>query len=85
MKTPEDIEEAMLQVLQVFENRLPPDRYRDMLNLITHSECGIALEHLCQNLFDFEAPIKPGELAEIKKITSEMLLPESTWSFLASQ
>jgi hypothetical protein len=79
-----DIEMRTLALLKHFENAIPADRYSDLVELAMHNEWGVALENLCQNLNDDDAPVGQGELEEIQALTADMGMPATTWDFLVS-
>ena len=54
----------------------------DAQELIEHGEQGVALENICQNLYEFSVPISQHDLTEISLFAETMQMPESTWKFL---
>jgi len=54
----------------------------DTRELIEHGEPGVALENLCQNLYEFSVSISQEDLEEIKTLAQVMQMPDDTWDFL---
>jgi hypothetical protein len=75
----------LLQLLSRFKSRLPVATHKDVEELITHGEGGIALENLCQQLFEYDLTVSSDELTEIKVLTERMGLSAKTWSFLSAR
>jgi hypothetical protein len=78
----EIIEEKMLRLLQQFEDKLSADILADNRDLVVHREWGVALENLCEQLYEFDVIVNSDSLEEIKELTREMRLPSKTWQFL---
>jgi hypothetical protein len=79
---PEIMEIQMLDLLREFDGKLKDNIHEDIRDLIVHGEWGIALENLCQQLYEYDVAVPPNSLTEIKKLTEQMQLPSKTWSFL---
>jgi len=54
----------------------------DSRNLAIHGEEGVAFENLCQNLFEWDFPLKKEDYAAIERLGRHYCFEESTWSFL---
>ena len=54
----------------------------DIKELIEHGEPGVALENLCQNLYEFSVPITQSDLAALESLAKEMEMPDDTWELL---
>ncbi len=50
--------------------------------LAVHGEEGVAFENLCQNLFEWDFPLKKEDYAEIVQLGRHYRFDEPTWSFL---
>ena len=81
---PDTLEKKMIDLLSHFQGKLPMDEYKDNHYLITHREGGVALENLCQQLFEHTIPVEPILLETIKSLANEMKLPPKAWEFLAT-
>lgn len=55
-------------MLSVLAGRLAPNDARMVEELIDHNECGVALENLCTQLYEFGARLSAAELSEIGAI-----------------
>lgn len=54
----------------------------DARDLIRHGEPGVALENICQNLFEYAVVIGEQNYDELRTIGRAMNLPENTWSLI---
>jgi hypothetical protein len=82
----EVIEIKMLVLLHEFEGRLPTKVYKEIESLAVHREWGIALENLCEQLYEFNLPIESEALGKIKELTELMQLSsERTWRSLVKE
>jgi hypothetical protein len=79
------VEERLLLLLRQFEKALPHAEYEQFRSLTVHREWGIALENLCQQLFEHDIPVGAAEIAEMKRLAEEMNLPSDTWDFLVAR
>ena len=55
----------------------------EVRDLIVHGEMGVALENLCQSLYEYDVALDAEDLAAIRFIANTMQMPRSTWDFLA--
>jgi hypothetical protein len=81
---PENIDERLFQLLNEFKSNLPGKVYDHIHNLIQHREWGLALEALCDQLFEDSIFIAPPLLETIKNLAQEMDLPAKSWQMLTS-
>ncbi len=58
---------------------------KNVHELINHGECGVALELICSQLFEYEVAISSEMLQRIKEIGIDMSLPEETWNILETK
>jgi len=54
----------------------------DTRDLIEHGEPVVALENICQNLYEFSVSISEQDLEEIKVFAKAMDMSDETWDFL---
>ena len=54
----------------------------DVRGLIEHGEPGVALENLCENLYEYSVPISQQELDELEALAKAMRMPDGTWECL---
>jgi hypothetical protein len=76
------IADRMLALIQRIDARLSPEIIEDNRDLVVNGEWGVALENLCQQLFEFDVVVEADLLEEIKSLTKEMKLAPETWNFL---
>ena len=55
----------------------------DSRELAAHGEEGVAFENLCQNLFEWDFPLKKDDYDAIERLGRHYRFEESTWSFLS--
>lgn len=78
MTTFEDLEARILELLQSpdLADRVPRDRLDDICDLIKHGEYGVAVENLCENLFDVTDPLSAQWLARLEQIVLDLGLDD---------
>lgn len=54
----------------------------EVRDLIEHGEMGVALENLCQYLYEYDVALRLEDLEVIRAITDAMKMPRSTWEVL---
>jgi hypothetical protein len=60
-------------------------RLRDAADLITYGEPVVALEMLCERLFEFDVPLRASDYEQIGAAGRALELPMATWTVLENQ
>jgi hypothetical protein len=55
----------------------------DARDLIEHGEEGVALENICQNLYEWDFPLSRAHYERLQQIGRHYGFENHTWSFLA--
>ncbi len=74
-----NIEERLMRVISALRQLLPDEDIRSVEELTRSREWGIALENLCDQLYEFGASVPSSILAEIGSLGAEMGLDEAYW------
>jgi hypothetical protein len=77
-----NIEKQIADLFAQFRPSLPAGVVEEGLDLVNHNECGVALELLCQMLFEYSVPLQAVDFAVIKEATATLQLGPNTWDFL---
>lgn len=77
------IKEAVRQLTVAFESTLPADDVDIAREYLSHNERGIAYEHLCSQLAEFQIPISQSSYEQIVAVGTQMRLPPTNWEQLA--
>jgi hypothetical protein len=80
----QDVERRTLALLAGFGGRLRPDEVEEMESLIVAGEPGVALENMCVQLYEHDAPVDPSEVAAIAEVGDLMRIDPFYWRPLAS-
>ena len=75
----EDLENNVLQLIQIFINRLSESDVESMRDLATHSECGLAVEDLCVQLVERNAKINQEEYSRVRTVATALDIDSSYW------
>jgi hypothetical protein len=78
----EEVEIALRNFVDLYQDRLPVDFLNDTKSLVSHREYGIALENLCVQLFELDIVPSTEESLEIQRLSALLGLGSQTWSFL---
>jgi hypothetical protein len=81
---PESIENRAFVLLESLQGKLPSDEFEDIRELIAAGEWGVALENLCQQLYEHDILVDAATLERIRNLAQHMHLPPKTWQFLAT-
>lgn len=71
MNACESSEARLRLLLSALADRLRPEDVQNVEHLIDHNESGVALEILCSQLDEFDAMLRPSELAEIRSLAKQ--------------
>jgi hypothetical protein len=77
-----EIEKKISFVVKQSEVFLPNDTIEDAKNLVEHREFGVALELICQQLYEFEIIVSYDLYNQIAELADLMQMPVSTHKFL---
>lgn len=77
-----DIEKRLIELIRDFGGRLPDEYIREYISLAEHSECAVALENLCTQLYEYDVVPTLGELTAIQELSDALHLGKETWDFL---
>lgn len=61
---------------------MPSDTYSDVVDLCENNECGVGLEILCTQIYEFSVEITEKQYAEICVISSMLGIDSSYYSIL---
>ena len=76
------LEERLVGLTQIFGGHLPAEVIDEIVDLITHREWGVALENLCQQVNEYDAPLTISTYETIRSLAAEMNMSDKTWVFL---
>lgn len=74
MKLEADV--SALLAAQHLREVVEPDRLADMKDLVRHGEYGIAVENLCENLYDATQPLEGSWVTALEEIVERLGLDE---------
>ena len=57
-------------------------RVESIRGIVDAGECGLALEILCSNLYEFDVPLRDDEINEIESLAAVLGLPEHDWAYV---
>jgi hypothetical protein len=80
MLTP--LETRVLNVVAMFEAKLPPEQLADMSELARAGEPGVALENLATQLFEYDIAVEDEARREIEALGQTMKLDANYWNRL---
>ncbi len=75
----QEIELALLEVVQTYAGQLPAQQAKDMADLVRAGEPGIAFENLCTQLYEYHIAVDNGMLNKLSDIGSAMGLHSKYW------
>ena len=78
----DDCERQIRQLVEFFRESIPVDRTAQLLSLCDAGELRIALENLCDNLFDLDVVVPCDTLTVIAALGASMKMSSSYWSTL---
>ena len=76
------IEEKLNLLIKQLKPSLPEVTVIDAQDFVEHGEYGVALELICQQLFEFDCMISRELYNQIAEVASLMQMPSSTFDFL---
>jgi hypothetical protein len=82
MMTADEIEGALLELLDGFESPIPAYQIQDMKDLCRAGEAGVALENFATQLVEYNVPVSPGFVDRLETIGSAMALDQKYWTWL---
>lgn len=68
--------------IQEFRDKLPENIYKEIESYLEHDEWGLALEELCNFLYEYEVQLKMSEYEKIIQFCKRMRMDESSFDFL---
>lgn len=76
-----EMESELLAVLERCRGLgIPPGDLDEMASLVNAGECGVALENLCIQLFEYDAVVSVPVLDSIKKLGLVMGIDDKYWA-----
>lgn len=79
------LREAALLVADSLKQLGYPERVQDVYDNIEHNESGLALETLCENLYEFSCPIPQRAYDLLREAGTDMKIDSKYWEMLKSQ
>jgi hypothetical protein len=79
------IREATELVSESLKEAGYPERVQDVYDNIEHNENGLALENLCENLYEFSCPIPQRAYDLLEEAGTAMKIDSKYWEMLKSQ
>lgn len=79
-----DLEKNVISIISQFRGRLADEWVDEYILLAEHNECGIALENLCDQLFEFDVVPTREELQEIKSLAGCLGIERKSIHLLAT-
>ena len=77
-----DIQQKLLDVLGELHGSLGDNDYAEAMEATKIGEPGVALEVICQQLFEYETRIQKRIYVRLEAIGQTMNMPDSTWKIL---
>jgi hypothetical protein len=77
-----DLQEAIPLVAEGLKRTEYPERVEDVYDYIRFAEGGLALEILCENLYEFSCPVPRRAYELIEKAGTGMEMDKKHWEFL---
>ncbi len=69
-------------IMQKFHNKLGSDILDELKLLLNNDEPGVALEELCNMLYEYEVPITEKDYTDICNLLSKMGINASEWDMM---
>ena len=70
-----------MQLLKELEGRVPDSIIGAARHDVGYGEYGLALENLCEQLFEFDARLTSSDVSSIDALAVAMNLPVERWQF----
>lgn len=81
----QQIEAKLTEILTLVNNVLTPEQINDLKMYINASEWGLALETLCDFLYEDELPISESAYQLLEQVGISLEMESQTWELLKSQ
>lgn len=78
----EKLGEATALVVESLTQAGYPERVQDVYDNIEHNESGLALENLCENLYEFDCPILQRAYDLLEESGTAMKIDSKYWEML---
>jgi len=78
----EDLEQKMSALVERFRQQLPAEVVTEALDLVDHREWGVALELVCEMLFEESAKLGTEDIGVLRDTAQLMGLGPDTWKAL---
>ena len=85
LSVPKKLREATLLVAESLTQVGYPQYVQDTYDNIEHNECGLALENLCENLYEFSCPVPQKAFDLIQECGTSMGIDSKYWEMLKPQ
>ncbi len=85
LSVPEKLREATSLVVDSLTQAGYPERVQDTYDNIEYNECGLALENLCENLYEFSCPVPQKAFDLLKESGIIMGVDSKYWEMLKPQ
>lgn len=76
MKLGQEIEDLTVDLIEEFRNKLPEIEVNAFIDLAKHNECGIALENLATQIYEYYIRITVEQFEKIKSLFLQMKLKD---------
>jgi hypothetical protein len=77
-----ELEAALLDLLNSFESPIPAHQIKDMKELCCAGEAGIALENFATQLVEYDVHVPSSFVDRLEKIGNAMNLDQKYWTWL---
>jgi hypothetical protein len=78
------VEETILAFLDSLSGRAPATIIEDARRDVSHGEYGLAIENLCENLFEQDVSLSSAHLAELRHLATDLDITTERWAFVLS-
>ena len=77
-----DVEKELLEIVEELSDQLEKDILSHIKDLAQAGEWGVALEDLCNMLFEYDVKISQRIFNRIEKLGIAMSMEKSSWDFI---
>ena len=85
ISVPAKLREATSLVAESLAQAGYPERVQDTYDNIEYNECGLALENLCENLYEFSCPVPQKAFDLLEECGTSMEIDSKYWEMLKPQ
>lgn len=76
------IEERLMGLIEDLTDRVPTEILRQAEREVGYGEYGLALENLCECIYDANVSLSPGQVLAIRAAAADLQLRSERWDFV---